>query len=169
MESRIMGVIGNRKRRISGRGLAAPSSSILCFQKDHVDPISSRQCEKATQLGRSERTADSQSTQLLRRSTGIQIGYHTDDGIEGEAPGSVITEDRVFLATSVLPSSGTSVILAVREETLSGEIEVIAGKVTAVFPKADEFGFPPGFGVSVTEGFKVLGRLKTLPEAQSKC
>lgn len=162
-----MGVVGNQKRRISGRGLAVPPG-ILCFQQDHVDPISSRQCEKATQSGRFERTANSQLTQLLSGYTGIQIGYRTDDEIEGEAPGYVITEGRVFLATSVLPSSGASVILAVREETPPDEIEVIAGKVTAVFPKADEFGFPPGFGVSVTEGFEVLGRLMTPPEAQSK-
>jgi hypothetical protein len=162
-----MGVVGTQKKRISGRDLAAPSN-ILCFQQDHADPVSSRQCEKATQSGRIERTANSQRTQLLSGYTGIQIGYRTDDEIEGEAPGYVITEGRVFLATSALPSSGASVILAVREETPSEEIKAIAGKVTAVFPKADEFGFPPGFGVSVTEGFEVLGRLMTLPEAQSK-
>lgn len=167
MESRIMGVVGNRKKRISGRGRATLSSS-LCFRQDHVDPISSRQCEKATELGRSERTEDSQPISPLRGYAGFQLGYHTDDGIMGEAPGYAITEDRVFLATSVMPSSGTSIVLDVREAAPSDEIEAIAGKVTAVFPKVDEFGFPPGFGVSVTEGFEVLGRLMTLPEAQSK-
>jgi len=100
---------------------------------------------------------------------GVRLSYHTDDGIEAEVSGYAIPADRVFLATSVMPSSGSSVILAVMEDAPSDEGEVIAGKITAVFPKADEFGFPPGFGVSVTEGFEMLGRLMTLPEIQAEC
>lgn len=168
MESRVMGVIGNRKGRISGKDQAARSSTFW-FQRDHLDPISSRRCERMPEPGSCEHTANGQLIPPLRRSTGIHLGYHTDDGIEGEAPGSVIAKDRVYVATSVLPSSGTSVILAVREEALSNGIEVIAGNVTAVFPKADEYGFPPGFGVSVTEGAELLEQLMTSPKPQPTC
>lgn len=168
MESRIMGVVGNRKRRISGRSRAALSST-LCFKQDHVAPIHSRRCEETAEPGWSERTEDRQLIPHVRGYAGVRLSYHTDDGIEGEVSGYAVTKDRVFLATSVMPSSGASVILAVMEDAPSDESEVIGGKVTAVFPKADEFGFPPGFGVSVTEGFEVFGRLMALSEAQAKC
>jgi hypothetical protein len=89
--------------------------------------------------------------------------------MKGEAFGYVTADDRLFLATSSKLPLGTSVILDVSQWVLSSNTETMTGKVTAVFPEADEFGFPPGFGVSVTQGLDVPGGLMMLAETRSKC
>lgn len=168
MESRIMGVVGRQKRRIGERARATRTSA-LCLQQDDGTPISSRQVKKAIEAERFERTETSQPIPSVHGYRGIQLGYHTDDGIKGQATGYVIAHDRLFLATPSILAPGTSVILAVSEEAPSAEVRTMTGKVTAVFPEVDEFGFPPGIGVSVIQEFDVLGGLTTCAEARPKC
>jgi hypothetical protein len=76
--------------------------------------------------------------------------------MKGDAFAFVTAHDRLFLATSSMLPLGTVVRLDVCQEGSSNGPEKMTGKVTVVFPVADEFGFPPGIGVSVAEGSYVL-------------
>ncbi len=156
MGSRIMGVVGRRKARSSEKSRARLSSS-LCLQREDVNAIDSSPCEQAMEGGASERAASCQPVRSIRGCDGIQLRYHADDGMKGEAFGYVTADDRLFLATSSKLPLGTSVILDVSQWALSSNTETMTGKVTAVFPVADEFGFPAGIGISLAEGIHLLG------------
>lgn len=88
---------------------------------------------------------------------GLRLRYHTASGTEGEALGYVTAHDALFLETSSMMPHGTSLTLEAAEESLVTERQTMAAKVTAACPVADEFGFPPGVGVRMTEGIRLLG------------
>ena len=90
------------------------------------------------------------------RSERVRLRYHTHEGTKGEALGYVTARNALFLAMPSMLPLGTSLILEAAEEGEAPEGQTMTGKVTAICPGADEFGFPPGVGLCVTEGLQVL-------------
>ena len=90
------------------------------------------------------------------RSERVRLRYHTQAGTEGEALGYVTARNALFLAMPSMLPLGTSLILEAAEECEALERQTMTGKVSAICPGADEFGFPPGVGLCVTEGLQVL-------------
>lgn len=90
----------------------------------------------------------------VRREAGrLRVHYHAQTGTKGEALGFVTAPHALFLVTPSMLPPGTSLILeAAEEEGRLTERETMTGKVIAACPSADEFGFPPGIGVRVTDG-----------------
>lgn len=80
----------------------------------------------------------------------VRFRYHNQAGTEGEAVGYRTGSGAIFLVTPPLLPLGSSLILEEAEAGKAPGSRTVAGKVTAVFPVSDEFGFPPGIGVSVT-------------------
>jgi len=151
-----MGVVGVRKRRTGQTSRAVIASSLgvrsgVAYQSD------SRQSEKAIEPEHPERAEIHEPIGSIHGCRGIQLRYHTDEGMKGEAPGYMTANNRLFLATPSILPLGASVILDASQEAPSNVAQTITGRVTSVFPVADEFGFPPGIGVSVTQGFEGLG------------
>lgn len=91
-----------------------------------------------------------------RCSERVRLRYHTQAGTKGEALGYVTARNALFLAMPSMLPIGTSLILEAAEEGEAPERQTMRGKVTAICPGADEFGFPPGVGLCVTEGLRVL-------------
>lgn len=90
------------------------------------------------------------------RSEQVRFRYHTQAGTKGEALGYVTARNAVFLSMPSMLPLGTSLILEAAEEGEAPERQTMTGKVAAICPGADEFGFPPGVGLCVTEGLQVL-------------
>lgn len=90
------------------------------------------------------------------RSERVRLRYHTQAGMKGEALGYVTARNALFLAMPSMLPLGTSLILEAAEEGEAPERQTMTGKVTAIYPGADEFGFPAGVGLCVTEGLQVL-------------
>lgn len=88
----------------------------------------------------------------------IRLEFDDQNGTKDQTLGYVTASHAVFLATSSLVPLGTSVILEAPEGTRITRGQNLRGRVVAVYPGADEFGFPPGIGVAVTRG------LNTPPE-----
>lgn len=97
-----------------------------------------------------------EAVKTIHGARAIHVRYYAGVGLKGEAWGYVTASDTVFIASPPMLPLGSSVILDAGQEILSEASQPMTGKVTSVFPAADQFGFPPGIGVHVAKGFDSL-------------
>lgn len=130
MAARVMGTIGGRR---------------LDTRKQGATPT--RVSTRATCA-----TNVTETYPLFLRSTRTRIRFHDEAGTRGEAYGLATARNALFLATESLLPLGTPLILETPEGDNGTKSQTVTGRVIAVYPIADEFGFPPGIGVSVSPG-----------------
>ncbi len=162
MGTRVMGAVGVRRSSPGNRGGAfrARPSSRQAGATSLSEPYSGRGAMKSEEPERGQVHDPDRKHMLFfpprHSSERVRLRYHTQEGAKGEALGYVTARNALFLAMSSMLPLGTSLSLEAAEEREAPERQTMTGRVTAICPGADEFGFPPGVGLCVTEGLQVL-------------
>ncbi len=162
MGTRVMGTVGVRRNSTGNKGGAfrARASDRPPSVTSLSQPFRGRGGMKSEEPERGQVHDPAREQVVLfpfrHQSERIRLRYHIQAGTKGEALGYMTARNALFLATSSMLPLGTSLILEAAEEGEAPERQTITGKVTAICPGADEFGFPPGVGLCVTEGLQVL-------------
>lgn len=162
METKVMGTVGVRRSRSEDKGgtFRARPSTRQAGAMSLSDPYSCRGAMKPEEPERGQIHDPDREFMLFfpsrHRLERVRVRYHTQAGTKGEALGYVTARNALFLAMPSMLPLGTSLILEAAEEGEEPERQTMTGKVTAIYPGADEFGFPPGVGLCVTEGLQVL-------------
>lgn len=157
-----MGTVGVRRSSPGNRGGAFPArpSSRQAGAMSMSEPYSGRGAMNSEELERGQvHDPDCEHLRFFpsrHRSERVRLRYHTQAGTKGEALGYVTARNALFLAMPSMLPLGTSLILEVAEEGEASDRQTMTGKVAAICPGADEFGFPPGVGLCVTEGLQML-------------
>jgi hypothetical protein len=157
VETKVMGVVGARRKRVEGNSSCAFGQTSAAYNS------------AVNESGPCQGEARPEPMRPVHGVRAIQLRYHTEAGLKGEAWGYVTSRDRVFIATPSMWPLGISVILDAGQAALSNRSQTLTGKVTSIFPMADEFGFPPGIGVCVAEESDSLQERVTSGATRMEC
>ncbi len=162
MGTKVMGVVGVRRSSVESMDSAvrARVSSRHGGASSPTAPYAGAIAVKSEELERKQVIDPARKQAVLipfrHRSKRVRYRYHTQAGTKGEALGYMTGPNALFLATPSMLPLGISLVLEAAEGGPVAESQTMRGMVTAICPGTDEFGFPPGVGLCVAEGFDVL-------------
>lgn len=162
MGTRVMGVVGVRRSSVENMegAVRAGVSSRHGAASSPTAPYAGAIAVKSEELERKQVIDPARKQAVVipfrHRSRRVRYRYHTQAGTKGEALGYMTARKALFLATPSMLPLGTSLVLEAAEGDQAAESQTMRGMVTAICPGTDEFGFPPGVGLYVSEGFDML-------------
>lgn len=170
MGTRVMGVVGMRRSSAESMDNAvrtrAPrrhnGASSLLASCEGTSAVKLKEAERNQVVDPARKRAV--FFPLRYQSERVTFRYHTQEGTNGEALGYMTARNVLFLATPSMFPLGTALIL---EPVEAGPAPAMTGKVTAICPGPDEFGFPPGVGLYVADESDVSQELMMPRGAQS--